>query len=84
MRLLRLVSHAGLRHSTLIDEKTGGPVPDVLRIEFAPLELYDGRWFAVILIHRRDERGEFMYETDATPMTDRESVELVVGNIWSI
>lgn len=84
MRTLRLISHAGLQKSSLIDEATGQPVPDVLRIEFAPLELNDVRWFATIRIHRRGPDGHFLYEPDATPIMDKEAVSLVVGSVWQL
>lgn len=84
MRTLRLVSSGGLARATLVDEKTRATVPDVLRLECAPLELHDSRWFATLTLHRRGPDGEFLYDADAQPVTDKEFVELVVGTIWEI
>lgn len=82
MRTLRLVSSGGLTRTQLIDEKTGCAVPDVLRLDATPLELHDARWFATLTIHRRGPDGEFLYDDDAQPVTDKEFVELRVGTIW--
>lgn len=84
MRTLRLISHHGLAQAQLVDELTGADVPDVLRLEAAPLELHDSRWFATIFIHRRGPDGQFLYDDDVQPVTDKEFVRLVVGNIWEI
>jgi hypothetical protein len=51
VRILRLVTQHGAADLRLIDELTGHDVPDVRRVEFAPLEMNDRRFFATIIIH---------------------------------
>ena len=84
MRTLRLVSAHGGADLSLVDELTGRAVPDVLRLECAPLELTDRRWFATVVTHDRDGAGAFRYDENADPVTSREMAEIRVGTIWSV
>jgi len=71
-----------MTRARLVDVATGRELPDVLRLEPAPIEFNESRWFGTIYVHRRDAAGVFLYEADATPISDREFVELVVGTVW--
>lgn len=84
MRILRLVSSHGGVDLSLVDEMTGRTVPDVLRIECAPLEFNERRWFASVITHERDSSGNFLYDGESDPVTSREFVEIRVGTIWSV
>jgi hypothetical protein len=83
VRILRLVTQHGALDLRLVDDRTGREVPDVRRIEFAPLEMHDRRLFATIIIHERDAAGAYRYDVEE-PIVYREFVELRVGSIWAI
>lgn len=84
MRILRLVSAHGARDLSLVDEGTGATVPDWVRIEPAPLERADGRWFARVFIHERDATGAFRHDDSDQPVLLVELVEVRIGTVWSV
>lgn len=68
----------------MTDDDTGAPVPDILRIEFAPLETTDAKLFARIFVARRDKVGEVMRDTSGTLLADIMFVRVVIGTIWEV
>ena len=84
MRTLRLVSSHGGRDLSLVDEATGVAVPDVERVEFAPLQIRDGKMFATIFVLRRDQHGKFLTNASGESLLEKMFCELHVGTVWEV
>lgn len=84
MRTLRISLENGARDLRIRDAESGVEVPDVLRIEFTPLNRGDAHLFGVVFVHRRDALGQHLHSPDGLPLSDKMYVRLVVGTVWEV
>lgn len=84
MRTFRIFTQHGGRDLAIIDDETGVRIPDVLRVEFAPLNRGDAYLFGTVYVHRRGPDGSYLTDDADQPLTDRAFVRFVVATIWSV